>query len=143
MESTLQNPALVTGKTSPKAITIFYWLVTGLFCLEMAFTAYYELLILPQAAEAFARLGYSAASFRVELSWAKVVGVAALLLPMIPARLKEWAYAGFAINLVSAIIAHLSIGDRPQALFPSATTSVLWCLSYYLWRRLQATSAGA
>jgi hypothetical protein len=143
MESTLQNPALVAGKTSPKAITIFYWLVTGIFCLEMAFTAYYELLILPQAAEAFARLGYSAASFRVELSWAKVVGVAALLLPMIPARLKEWAYAGFAINLVSAIIAHLSIGDRPQALFPSATTSVLWCLSYYFWRRLQATSAGA
>ena len=107
----------------------------------MTFTAYYELLVMPQAAEAFARLGFSATAFRAELSLAKVVGVIVLLLPMIPARLKEWAYAGFAINLVSALIAHLSIHDRPQALFPSATTSVLWCLSYYFWRRLQAASA--
>jgi len=143
MESTLQNPALVAGKITPKASTLIYWIVTGLFCLEMIFTAYYELMVLPQAAEAFARLGFSAASFRVELSWAKVAGVVALLLPMIPARVKEWAYAGFAINLVSAIIAHLSISDRPQAFIPSTTTSVLWCISYYLWRRMQTTAAAA
>jgi hypothetical protein len=142
MESTLQNPATVAGKTLPRAGTIIYWIVTGLFCLEMSFTAYYELMVMPQAAEAFARLGFSAASFRAELSLAKVLGVAALLLPMIPARVKEWAYAGFAINLVSALIAHFSIGDRPQAFIPSTTTSLLWCISYYLWRRMQSTPAG-
>ena len=123
-----------------------FWIVTALFCLEMSFTAYYELLRLPEAAQAFSRLGFSAASFRVELSWAKVAGVAALLVPMIPARgaiyvIKEWAYAGFAINLVSAIIAHLSIGDRPAALAPSSITSVLWALSYFFWRRLQTRSS--
>ena len=122
-----------------------FWIVTALFCLEMSFTAYYELLRLPEAAQAFSRLGFSAASFRVELSWAKVAGVAALLVPMIPARgaiyvIKEWAYAGFAINLVSAIIAHLAIGDRPAALAPSSITSVLWALSYFFWRRLQTRS---
>jgi hypothetical protein len=69
------------------------------------------------------------------------VGVAVLLIPIVPARLKEWAYAGFAINLVSAVIAHLSISDRPAALAPSSITSVLWGLSYYFWRRLQATQA--
>ena len=143
MDSTLYNPALVASKTAPKATTIVYWIVTELFCLEMIFTAYYELLVLPQAAEAFTRLGFPAASFRVELSWAKVAGVAALLVPMVPARLKEWAYAGFAINLISALIAHLSIGDRPAAVVPSATTSVLWALSYFFWRRLQATPASA
>jgi hypothetical protein len=126
-----------------------FWIFTALFCLEMLFTAYYELLVLPQAAQAFTRLGFPAASFRVELSWAKVAGVAALLVPMVPARsgflcvLKEWAYAGFAINLISALIAHLSIHDRPAALVPSATTSVLWGLSYFFWRRLQATPASA
>lgn len=26
---------------------------------------------------------------------------------------KEWAYAGFPINLASALIAHLSVGDGP------------------------------
>jgi hypothetical protein len=46
-------------------------------------------------------------------------------------------YAGFAINLISALIAHLSIGDRAAALAPSATTSVLWGLSYFFCRRLQ------
>jgi DoxX-like family len=143
MESTLHNPALVAAKTTPKATTIVYWIVTALFCLEMSFTAYYELLRLPEAAQAFTRLGFSAASFRVELSWAKVAGVLALLIPMVPARLKEWAYAGFAINLVSALIAHLSISDRPQALAPSTITSVLWGLSYFFWRRLQAAPANA
>lgn len=141
MESTMQNPAIIAGTSHRRALTIAYWIFTGLFCLEMAFTAYYELLTLPQAAEAFARLGFSAASFRIELSWAKVLGVAALILPMIPARLKEWAYAGFAINLISALIAHLSIHDRPAALFPSSITSVLWILSYFCWRRLQALPA--
>lgn len=141
MESTMQNPALVAAKSNPKALTVAYWLFTALFCLEMAFTAYYELMVLPQAAEAFTRLGFAAASFRVELSWAKVLGVAALLLPMVSARLKEWAYAGFAINLISAIIAHLSIHDRAAALVPSTATSVLWVLSYYFWRRLQTSRA--
>jgi hypothetical protein len=124
-----------------KGLVAGFWIVTTLFCLEMSFTAYYELL--PQGAQAFARLGFSANDFRIELSLAKLLGVAALLLPMVPARFKEWAYAGFAINLISAIIAHLGIHDVPQALVPSSITSVLWGISYYLWRRLQATRAGA
>jgi DoxX-like family len=140
MESTLHNPAIAAGKTSPKAMTIAYWIVTALFCLEMSFTAYYELL--PQGAEAFARLGFPAGFFRVELSLAKVVGVAALLIPMVPARLKEWAYAGFAINLISALITHLSLGQGPQSWGPSAITSVLWGFSYFFWRRVSSTTWG-
>jgi DoxX-like protein len=140
-ESTVHNPALISGETSPKSIAIAYWIVTALFCLEMMFTAYYELWVLPQAAQAFTRLGFPAGYFRAELSWAKVVGVLALLIPMVPARLKEWAYAGFAINLVSAVIAHSSIHDRPAAFAPSSITSVLWILSYYFWRRLQLTTS--
>jgi hypothetical protein len=120
-----------------------FWIFTALFCLEMSFTAYYELLRLPEAAQAFTRLGFPAAWFRVELSWAKVAGVAALLVPMVPARLKEWAYAGFAITLVSALIAHLSVGDGPEAWGWAAATGVLWGLSYFFWRRLQATPASA
>ena len=60
----MDNPALISGKTNLKAITIAYWIVTALFCLEMSFTAYYELLVLPQAAEAFTRLGFPAGYFR-------------------------------------------------------------------------------
>lgn len=140
MESTLQSPALVGGKAPPKATTIAYWIVTALLCLQMSFTAYAQLR-LPQVAAAFTHLGFPA-YFRVELSWAKLLGVALLLAP-VPARIKEWAYAGFAITLVSALVAHLSVGDGPEAWGWAAATAVLWALSYVFWRRKQPEPASA
>ena len=112
-----------------KTRTIVYWTVTALFCLQMTFTAYAELR-LPEVANAFTHLGFPA-YFRVELSWAKVVGIVLLLLP-VPARLKEWAYAGFAITLISALIAHFAVGDGPAIWSWSAGTGVLLGLSYVL-----------
>ncbi|MGC3999528.1 MAG: DoxX family protein [Anaeromyxobacter sp.] len=127
MDTTLQKPALAAARTT----TIAYWLVTGLFSLQLVFTAYAQL-TLPQVAEAFTHLGFPA-YFRIELSWAKLLGVAVLLAPL-PARLKEWAYAGFAIDLGSAVIAHLAVGDGPEAWGWAVGTGVLWALSYLLWR---------
>src|SRR5579862_1929359 len=124
-----------TPKTTPKAMAIVYWTVTALLCLQMSFTAYAQLRV-PQVAEAFTHLGFPA-YFRVELSWAKFLGVVLLLAP-VPPRLKEWAYAGFAITLVSALIAHFSVGDSPQAWGWAAATAVLWVLSYFCWRRVAA-----
>jgi len=143
MESTLHKPALSPRDVSvprPKGIVIAFWIATVLLCLQMSFTAYAQLR-LPQVAEAFTRLGFPA-YFRVELSWAKILGVVLLLAP-VPARLKEWAYAGFAITLGSALIAHLALGEGPEAWSFAAGTSVLWGLSYFFWRRLQATPASA
>lgn len=135
MESTLQKPAIAGGKTNVKTHTILYWSVTALFCLQMSFTAYAQL-SLPEVAEAFAHLGFPD-YFRVELSLAKLVGVLLLVAP-VPARLKEWAYAGFFIDIVSALIAHIAVGDGPQAWGWAAATGLLWGLSYSSWRRLQA-----
>ena len=140
MESTLQKPALAGAKLTPKTLTIVYWIVTALFCLQMSFTAYAQL-SLPQVAEAFRHLGFPD-YFRVELSWAKLLGVVLLLAP-VPARLKEWAYAGFAIDVASAIIAHVAVGDGPEAWGWAAATGVLWGLSYVLWRRVRASPARA
>jgi hypothetical protein len=136
MESTLQNPALVV-KTSSRATTIVYWIVTALFCLQMGFTAYAQLR-LPQVAEMFTHLGFPS-YFREELSWAKLLGVVLLLAP-VPARLKEWAYAGFAIILASALIAHFALGDGPEVWGWAAGAGVLWGLSYFFWRRLPASA---
>jgi DoxX-like protein len=123
-----------------KRLVIGFWIVTALFCLQIGFTAYAQLR-LRQVAEAFTHLGFPG-YFRVELCWAKLLGVVLLLAPA-PARLKEWAYAGFAITLASALIAHLSVGDGPQAWGWAAGTFVLWGLSYFSWRRLQAAPATA
>lgn len=135
MESTFQKPALVASKTTPKAMTTAYWIVTALFCLQMGFTAYAQL-NLPQVAQMFSHLGYPD-YFRVELSWVKLIGIALLLAP-VAAWLKEWAYAGFAITLASALIAHFSLGDAPEVWSWAAFTSVLWGISFFLWRRRQA-----
>jgi hypothetical protein len=132
MESTLQKPALMAARSAPKTMTIVYWIVTAVFCLQMSFTAYAQLR-LPEVAEAFTHLGFPA-YFRVELSWFKLLGVVLLLTP-VPARLKEWAYAGFAINLASALIAHFAVGDGPEAWSFAAGSGVLWGLSYFFWRR--------
>lgn len=125
-------------KTS-KGLLIGFWIATLLFALQMGFTAFAQLR-LPQVAAAFARLGFPA-WFRVELACAKFLGLAVLLLPMAPARMKEWAYCGFAITLASAVIAHLAIGEGVAAWGWAAGTGVLWALSYFFWRRLQASSA--
>jgi hypothetical protein len=131
MVLTLQNRTPAASKTGRHAQIIIYWIVTMLFCMQMTFTAYAQLRV-PQVAEAFTHLGFPS-YFRLELSWAKLLGVALLLAPL-PAPLKEWAYAGFAINLASALIAHLSVGDGPEAWSFAAGTSVLWALSYFFWR---------
>jgi hypothetical protein len=66
---------------------------------------------------AFAHLGFPV-YFKIELTIAKILGVLALLIPAVPFRLKEFAYFGFAITLMSASIAHFGRGDaRLNVLF--------------------------
>ena len=59
---------------------------------------------------AFVHLGFPA-YFKVELTVAKILGVLALVIPTVPFKVKEFAYFGFAITLVSASIAHFGRGD--------------------------------
>jgi hypothetical protein len=86
-----------------------YWITTGLF--SFALTASGLMTVTHQApmVAAYAHLGYPL-YFMTILGAAKLLGVATVLAPGLP-RLKEWAYAGFAINLVSAALSHLASGD--------------------------------
>jgi hypothetical protein len=123
-----------------KYVPVGFWIATSLFALQMGFTAYAQL-SLPQVAEAFRHLGFPD-YFRVELSWLKFAGIAVLLAPA-PARLKEWAYAGFAITLGSAVIAHLSVGDGASKWSWAAGTAVLWGLSYFFFRKGESEGTAA
>ncbi len=84
-----------------------------------------------------AHLGYPAYFLLILGAW-KVAGGLALLAPRTP-LLKEWAYAGFAFDLGSAVIAHVAVGDGPQAWGWAVATGVLWGLSYFFWRRRNAS----
>ncbi|MBT31427.1 MAG: DoxX-like family protein [Thalassobius sp.] len=88
---------------------ITYWISTGLVALMMVFSAFMYLSSEEMVAN-FQHLGFPQ-YFRVELAIAKFIGAAVLILPMIPTKFKEWAYAGFAIVFISASTAHIASGD--------------------------------
>jgi hypothetical protein len=92
-----------------KKDTIIYWVTTGLVSAMMLFSGF-AYFTNPDMAAQFAKTGFPD-FFRVELGAAKILGVAALLIPMVPAVVKNFAYAGFTIILVSAAFTHFSIGD--------------------------------
>jgi uncharacterized membrane protein YphA (DoxX/SURF4 family) len=88
---------------------IGYWILTALICLPMALGGVVDMLQTEQALEITRHLGYPD-YFLVMLGVAKLLGVAAVLAPGLR-RIKEWAYAGFAFDLVAAIVSHAAVGD--------------------------------
>lgn len=67
----------------------------------------------------------------------KVLGGFALIIPAIPARVKEWAYAGFAFNFISASVAHAAVdGIDFQTFFPLIIFGIL-IASYVSWHKLR------
>ena len=86
---------------------------TGLVLAVMLFSifafVFYDHFPFPNGSEgAFVHLGFPP-YFKVELTIAKILGVLARVIPAVPFKVKEFAYAGFAI--VSAAIAHFGRGD--------------------------------
>jgi hypothetical protein len=118
-----------------KGLTLGYWVFTAVFCLHIGFTAYAQL-ALPQVADSFAHFGFPD-YFRVQLAWAKLAGIIVLLAP-VAARLKEWAYSAFFLNIVFAITTHIAVGDGVDAWRWALGAGVLCGLSYFFWRRLEA-----
>ncbi len=73
----------------------------------------------------------------------KIAGVLILLTSKIPARLKEWAYAGFAFDFIFAAISHGAVdGLNFQSFFPLAFLAILM-LSYVNYHKLQAAQIAA
>src|SRR2546427_11930521 len=98
---------------------IIYWITTGIVCAVMIFSIVNFTFIdrFPFPEGAFVHLGLPG-YFKAELTIAKILGVSALLIPGVPAKIREFAYFGFAITLISASIAHFSSGDaRISVLF--------------------------
>ncbi|BAV04995.1 DoxX-like family protein [Filimonas lacunae] len=115
---------------------IIYWSATGLFCLWMIANAY-AYLTSAQAQALCTHFGFPG-YFRIELAIAKIAGVIALLLPIIPARLKEWAYTGFTITVISGFIAHLCSGDSLPASLSALVALAILFTSYYQYHHFKS-----
>jgi DoxX-like protein len=129
----------MTARTSgnlTKRERLIYRTATGLVLAVMVFSivnfVFNDHFPFPNGPEgAFAHLGFPP-YFKGELTVAKVLGVLALVIPAVPLKVKEFAYAGFAITLVSASIAHFARGD--------ASLSVLFVLDPLVFLGLLAVS---
>ena len=110
--------------------TTGYWIATGLFCGLFVFGGTSHLLRTEAIAGTMASLGYPAYLMTI-LGTAKLLGVVALLAPGRP-LLKEWAYAGFTIDLLGATASHF-FADHPisETLRPLAVL-LLGAASYSL-----------
>ena len=115
-----------------KKINILYWFFTIAFSVMMVGTAIPSIRLTQESIDFMGKgLGYPI-YFIFFLGVAKVLGVIAILIPGFP-RIKEWAYAGFAFDLIGAIYSIKSVKqDGWQFLFiPLA----LGALSYYFYHR--------
>lgn len=101
---------------------LIYRTTTGIVCAVMVFSIinfiFNDHFPFPNGSEgAFVHLGLPH-YFKIELTTAKILGLLALLIPSVPFKIKEFAYFGFGITLISASIAHCARGDaRLSVLF--------------------------
>lgn len=113
-----------------------YWSATSMIALiegvMPALTSQSEL-----AKEGIRHLGYPE-YFGSALIVCKILGVLALVVPRVPARVKEWAYAGFAFNFIFATFSHGAVdGLIGQTFFPLVVLGIL-TVSYVYFHKLQS-----
>jgi len=123
-----------------KATKIIYWITTILFFLfEGVMPAIYGNSAM--AKEGFVHLGYPD-YFRVLLTIFKVTGALVLILPFLKGRIKEWAYAGFTFNLISAAVSHGAVDgvSNGQTFFPIVVMVIL-AISYITYHKIYGVSS--
>jgi uncharacterized membrane protein YphA (DoxX/SURF4 family) len=127
---------LINKRITMKKLKITYWITTSIIAAMMTFSAY-AYFTQEEVKQGFHHLGFPD-YFRIELAIAKLIGAIVLLVP-IPSRIKEWAYAGFTINFISASIAHTASGDPiAQCITPLVILAVL-SVSYFTYPKTQKT----
>lgn len=117
-----------------KKYKVYFWISTGfIFLMEgvmPALTSQTEL-----AKEGISHLGYPQ-YFGNALVIFKVLGVLALIIPNLPKRIKEWAYAGFVFDFLFASISHGVVdGINFQTFLPLIVLLILM-VSYVNYNRL-------
>ena len=112
-----------------KTNNIIFWITTSLIVI---FEGIIPVLTFRTelAKEGIRHLGYPD-YFGVMIVGFRICGVVALIFPQIPTRIKEWAYAGFVIEFLSASISNMIVdGLTFNFIVPLIVMAVL-LLSYF------------
>lgn len=122
----------------PKIINILYRVFTVLFAALMIFSSVGGIGPNEQTIDILHKLLGYPIYFIQFLSWMKIAGSLALLLPL-NRTIKEWAYAGLFFDLSGAIYSGIAASGKFD---PMMLTMLAWIvpgvLSYYFWKKKTA-----
>lgn len=126
-----------TNNTSMKKIKIIFWASTIVILLWEGVMPLSTVVFAPEYVNAGTKpLGYPD-YFAYALIICKVLGVIAIAYPRTPERLKEWAYAGLAFNLIFAFISHACVDKNIGFMLMPLVFLAILAVSYVYNRKLQ------
>jgi len=122
----------------PKTIRILYWTLTAIFALLMLMDGLGGVMHTEDGRKVMILLGYPE-YFLTIAGVSKILGAIAILQNRF-AAIKEWAFAGFAINFICAAVSWAYAGDEPAFMLLPLIVLGYMLLTYYFWKRYQRTS---
>ncbi|MGN6397291.1 MAG: DoxX family protein [Mucilaginibacter sp.] len=113
-----------------KTTKILFWVFNGLLCAMMLFSAYSYFGTPEEMNKIVVGHFQYPPYFMGLLSTAKILAIIVILIPGFP-RLKEWAYAGFAFDLVFLIYSMMALHDPSDGYLFMSPFIVVFVLAYY------------
>lgn len=117
-----------------KKLKTWYWITTIIFALMMIMDGVGGITQQEAGKEVLKHLGYPI-YLLIIVGIAKLLGAASILQNKFTA-IKEWAYAGFAINFIGAFASRAFVGDGISLLIPPLIALVIMFIPYILFKNL-------
>jgi len=117
-----------------KKLKTWYWIATIIFALMMIMDGIGGITQQEAGKEVLKHLGYPM-YLLIIVGIAKLLGAASILQTKFTA-IKEWAYAGFAINFIGAFASRAFVGDGISLLIPPLVALAIMFIPYILWKKL-------
>ncbi len=119
-----------------KNLKTWYWIATIIFALMMIMDGFGGITQQEAGKEVFKHLGYPM-YLLIIVGIAKLLGAASILQTRYT-TIKEWAFAGFAINFMGAFASRAFVGDGvPLLVLPLIALCIMF-IPYVLWKNLNA-----
>ncbi len=112
--------------------SLAYWIPTSLLLLLMVGSGIMYFVKSEEIAQIFIQLQYPVYSMYFN-AVAKILGGIAIVVPIVPRVLKEWAYAGYLFIILLALQAVvMTMPGVPWVMFVSI---LIWALSYWQFKK--------
>jgi uncharacterized membrane protein YphA (DoxX/SURF4 family) len=119
-----------------KKLNTWYWIATIIFALMMIMDGFGGITQQEAGKEVLKHLGYPM-YLLIIVGIAKLLGAASILQNKFVV-IKEWAYAGFAINFIGAFASRAFVGDGISLLIPPLIALAIMFIPYILWKKLKS-----